>query len=42
MEPTNEVEFEKVVKASDIENWLFFQKSFAILAYYSFVFVLST
>ena len=33
MYATNEVEFEKVHKASDKENWLFFQKSIAILAY---------
>ena len=30
---TNEVNFEKVDKASDLENWLIFKKSFAILAY---------
>ena len=27
---TNEAKFEKVDKASDLENWLFFEKSIAI------------
>ena len=29
----NEADFEKVDTTSDLENWLFFQKSIAILAY---------
>ena len=30
---TNEVEFKKVDKASDLESWLILKKSIAILAY---------